>query len=534
MEVVLGDGQVPPVWAPDLGNGHGQPLFEFSPPLVYVAAMPFRLLGLGLADSLQLALAALHFAGAVAVYRLGRRLRFERGPAVAAAGLWLFIPYLSLDLFVRTAFAEAAAVACAPIALLGVLRAADAPSTSRMALGGGAVALVVLSHNAAALLLMPALALTVIATAMTAPAGRRVRSLGAGAGAIVIGLAMSAFFWLPAMAERDLVKTDLLRQDFLDWRLHSVYPSQLVWSRWGFGLSGPGKDDGMSFMVGGGHLALAAAGVVVLWRAAGGSQRRRRTGLTREASLSVAFALAAAAGMWLATTASAPLWSRIELLQYFAYPWRALLLPALFLPLLALPALAAASSRRWALPVLLLAVVAINLRHTEPKGYLKYDEEFYAPDSIARRGLNTTTREEFEPRWVIQRPPFEESRLRALNGALETSSLERRSHREEYRVVAAAATAVETAAFFYPGWTVLVDGEPTPVTPVPVRGTMAFELPAGEHHVVLELRPTAVRRWSSYVSAVAVLLCAAVPSTLTIHASRSRGHAGAALPPPAL
>ena len=30
-----------PVWAPDLSAGHGQPFFEFSPPLLYLAALPF-------------------------------------------------------------------------------------------------------------------------------------------------------------------------------------------------------------------------------------------------------------------------------------------------------------------------------------------------------------------------------------------------------------------------------------------------------------------------------------------------------------
>ena len=36
----VSDGQLPPIWAPDLGNGYGQPLFEFAPPLVYAAALP--------------------------------------------------------------------------------------------------------------------------------------------------------------------------------------------------------------------------------------------------------------------------------------------------------------------------------------------------------------------------------------------------------------------------------------------------------------------------------------------------------------
>src|SRR5258706_11119223 len=53
----VGDGHWPPVWAPDLDSGHGEPLFEFAPPLLYAAATPFRLAGLELAASLQLALA---------------------------------------------------------------------------------------------------------------------------------------------------------------------------------------------------------------------------------------------------------------------------------------------------------------------------------------------------------------------------------------------------------------------------------------------------------------------------------------------
>src|SRR5260370_27328900 len=38
---VLDDHQFPPVWAPDLGSGHGPPLFAFAPPLIYAAALPF-------------------------------------------------------------------------------------------------------------------------------------------------------------------------------------------------------------------------------------------------------------------------------------------------------------------------------------------------------------------------------------------------------------------------------------------------------------------------------------------------------------
>ncbi len=39
MTQALRDHQFPPLWAPDLGSGHGQPLFEFAAPLIYFAAV---------------------------------------------------------------------------------------------------------------------------------------------------------------------------------------------------------------------------------------------------------------------------------------------------------------------------------------------------------------------------------------------------------------------------------------------------------------------------------------------------------------
>lgn len=56
-------------------------------------------------------------------------------------------------------------------------------------------------------------------------------------------------------------------------------------------------------------------------------------------------------------------------------------------------------------------LLLFNLSHTEPEGFLTFDDEYYAPESIAARGLNTTTREEYEPRWVhLLRPPAHQSR----------------------------------------------------------------------------------------------------------------------------
>lgn len=485
----LADGHLPPIWAPDLGNGYGQPLFEFAPPLLYIAALFLRALGLGLANSLQLALAVLNLAGAIAVYRLGRRASVSREAALASATAWLFAPYLALDLFVRGAMAEAAGVALAPLALLGVLAATDRPSPVSIALGGLAVSLVILSHNVVSFLLLPVLAAVVLASG--AARDRPLRRVLAGAAALGTALGLTAYLWLPAARESSYVKMDLLREGLLQWTEHIVSPLQLLWSPWGFGLSVPGPGDGMSFAIGPLHLLIGAAGFAVA----------RRSRLPVRRAEAIVYAIAAAAGALLATTWSYPVWRRIETLQYFQHPWRALFLPGLFLPLLG--AFAFDRAGRYPRRVALALLVLANLSHTAVKQYLTFDDEFYEPDSIARKGINTTTREEYEPRWVAARPPYSE---RKLSGPIEIREQSLRTARQEFQVHAPGAASVEAATFYYPGWAVEVDGEKVPVEPVPVRGTISFALPEGEHRIVLQLGRTNVRSLGLGISLVTIVL----------------------------
>ena len=320
---VLGEGQFPPVWAPDFSNGHGQPLFEFFPPLTYLVALPLFECGLSLADSLQFSLAMLFAMGAVAVYLLGRGASFSPIASLGGAAAWLFAPYQALDLYVRVDSAESSALAIAPIALLALTAVLRRPTMSRVALGAAAIALLPLAHNAVALLMVPIFA--VIVVVRSAISERPLRTAAAGAATMAGALGLSAFFWLPALLEKDLVKSELHRTGYFLWSNHIISPWQLLWGRWGFGYSVPGPHDGMSFSLGLVHVALAIEGVLMGVRAL---SRARRV----DAML---FAGVALAGALLATEWSSPVWARITTLQCFQFPWRALCVPALFMPLLA-------------------------------------------------------------------------------------------------------------------------------------------------------------------------------------------------------
>ena len=478
--------QFPPVWAPDLGAGHGQPLFEFSAPLLYFVALPFFKAGFRLADSLQFGLAILFAIGTFAMHRVARRYGGSRVTAVGVTGAWLFSPYLMLDLYVRAAMTEAAALAILPIALDGLIRALYSPSISAVCIGAFTVALVMLANSGVAMLFVPVLAALVLSRAVVSRAP--VAIVIAGGLAWLEGLALSAFFWLPAIVEKDYVKTYLSNASSL------ISPIQLVWGRWGFGSIVRGANGGMSLSLGIPHLLLGVCGFVLLCRQTKKLDRARRRDL---ADMTV-FAIAAIGGAFLAIDWSAPIWTDVHALQYLQQPWRSLFLPALFIPLFALYAFERIGARMAS--VALVVLVLFNIAHTAPKGVQNYDDAYFGADLIAQKGISATTREEYEPRVVHQHPDFDSRLLKGVRSAPVVSQLAVSSNSQSFKVDASEPALMQDSLFDYPGWTVLVDGSEVATSPASVSGEITFNVPAGTHNVLVELRPTTIRRWSFYVS----------------------------------
>jgi hypothetical protein len=266
-------------------------------------------------------------------------------------------------------------------------------------------------------------------------------------------------------------------------------------------MRGPGN--GISYSLGLAHIALAVAGFVIAIRA---SNRVRRLDATVFAGSTIVAAL-------LATDLSWTIWEHVATLQYLAYPWRTLCVPALFMPLLALYAFERIGPRLTSATVVVL--VLFNIAHTAPKGVQLYDEAFYSADLIARNGINTSTREEYEPKTVYLRPNYDSVLLKGVRSAPAVTLLAANSYGQSFKVDASEPALMQDSLFDYPGWTVLVDDREVATSPALESGQITFDVPAGTHNVLVELRSTPIRRWSSYISlATAVLLSLIVMFTL--------------------
>ena len=299
-----------PRWAPDLGRGGGQPLFIFHPPLFYWLGEVWQLLGFSAAASVNLACAVLVFASALAMFLLARLYFGDLGGWLGAAA-YIYAPYFAVDLFVRSALEEFAAFPFFPLALFGFGAYALKRQPRYLLLGSSAYALVLFCHFPAALLFSPVLGSFLIFSAWRA---RSWAVFGNQAAALLLGMGLSACVWVPALAERHDVALERAVEGYARYTNHFVYLHQLIYSPWGYGLSVPGPEDGLSFGIGWGHLVVLAAAWILL-------VRRRKP---EELLLLRFFGVMASILCFMMLQDAVWLWDHLPLIQYVELPWRLL------------------------------------------------------------------------------------------------------------------------------------------------------------------------------------------------------------------
>jgi hypothetical protein len=508
----LGSGQLYPRWAPDLGAGYGEPTFNYNAPAIYALSALFHALGTGFIPSQNLACLFLLCLAGLGMYVLAHEAFGPRGGLVSAVA-YLYAPYLLATLYVRYALADFGAFAFIPFAFWGLYRTSTRGGYASLLVGALALALLVLSSNSVALLAFPAL-LLLLGWMVLGPVIQRTAApvkglLSRGLLCLALGLGLSAFFWLPAIAEQGYVHVHRRLEGYLDYHNHFVYLRQFFHSPWGYGLSLPGPEDGISFALGPVHVLSLVAALPFL---------RRMGKPSRPARLLVPFFVALSLlGAFFASRGSIWLWERLPLLHPLQFPWRTLSLIAPATAFLCgFPFLLLrkgkdklANGLLWAM---LAALFLLGFGRTAPRGYLEVDEADFSPVHIAAGGIEATARQ-FEPIWVRERPPAPPTEpVTLLQGQGRLLSARPSPVHYEINAYITEAARLQVNAFYFPGWTLVVDGVERPLKVHSLHGTIQFDLEPGEHLVQVFFADTPVRRWSTWLSALALVLLLVAPT----------------------
>ena len=534
LTAALAGGHFPARWMPDAAYGDGYPFFNFYAPLSLYIAAAFRALGFSFVRAIHLAQLAGFLVAGLGAYALGRRWLGSPWAGLLVAVAYTAAPFHMVNVYVRgDSLAEFWAMAFYPLVLL----TADAlvsgqwppatrdtppatrpsPLATRLALFALAYAALIVGHNISALIFSPFVLLTLAIGWARARRAAQARPLSpapppprspvpvpAIAAALLLAFALAAWFFVPALAERDLAQLGPVTAGYFHYANHFRGLDLLQRTA----LFDYNPDGGVAFRLGLVQVVAALAGAGVLfWRG------RRGLALALLAALLLATLMI--------TPLSRPLWDHLPLLAYTQFPWRFLSVAALFAALLTgglatLPERAAAPALTGLAGLALLLAALLGLR----TDHLILTDADVTAERLAQYewftgNIGTTVSAEYLPPAAVPRPwtsawlnDGRRDRATATAGALTAATLRtRRATRQVWDVAAGPGGAtVLLPTLAWPGWRATLDGQPIDLSAAPGSGLIALAVPEGGHVVELALGRTPIRAAAEWLSLAALLV----------------------------
>jgi hypothetical protein len=430
------------------------------------------------------------------MFLLGELYFGDAGGWLAAAA-YLYAPYFAVDLYVRSAMEEFAVFPLFAFAFWGFGAYAKRHRPVYWLVGVSSYAVIMCCHFPAALLFTPLLIAFLGATAWIENSRSILWRQAAG---WALALALSAFVWAPALFGEKNVAMNRAVEGHGRFADHLVYLHQLFYSPWGFGVSVPGPDDGMSFAIGWSHLLLASVADIWIYR----------RGKPHDLRLTQFFGAAAVLLCVLMLQDALWVWVHIPLLQFVLFPWRLLGPVALCVALLIAPLGRLLASvpgwRRLGMAAAMALLMVPNLSHLRARQLVDVDLTFWSPEQLSLRGFETTTGGEVTPRWMTGIPRYSPSVATVLSGDAEIRQPVREPFAWSSSILCKSATTLEMNTAWYPGWVVTVDGQFVRPGPGSPSGLITFQVPMGLHRVEVWYGRTVTEIASIVVSLLAFLL----------------------------
>ncbi|MGQ9501204.1 MAG: hypothetical protein ACUVSF_07995 [Anaerolineae bacterium] len=553
----LRDGYLWPRWSPDFAFGYGYPLFNLYAPLAFYAAELVHLMGLGFVEAVKVVYILATIVGGMAMYGFLSRL-LEPSAGVLGAVLYMWAPFHLLEIYVRSAFPEYVALALLPLVMWAFTNLVSYPSLMHIVWAGLTYGLLALTHHTSLLTFTPFLGgyilfLSAVGWGRRRSAGgiyRRgfiplfLQLLGSALGAALLGLGVAAIYLLPLAAELHYVKVEQWTAYSYDYRQHFVYPAQLLSPVWGYGYSGPGLQDGMSFQLGVALVALALTGGWLMVSDLIRSRSSHHDALSQEGAdaqrwvwprnISLFMLLSAIPIIWLMSPASAELWEALPIANLVQFPWRLLGLLIFVLSITVAemghllitdcaqresPGKSQPLGRRattqvplevyvlcW---VIVLASFAYALpQYTEVEGWRE------TPQAVVRWDRFSPADRVAMVAYTEQQPsssPMEAQYMAGeplqvatiVQGEGEIETLRHGGASDEIYVRAIVPVTVQFYTYDYPGWQVLLNDVPIPHRHELPYGLITVDVPAGEHHLVLRMGSTPPRIIGGVISLLA-------------------------------
>lgn len=446
----LRDGQFPVRFLSRLNYGYGYPVANFLyPGFMYLSEFP-KILGFGFVNSIKIVLGLSMLGSAVFLY-LWLSKFFDKISSLFGSLFYLYAPYHLYDLYKRGSVGEILALSILPFVLWQIER----KSLFWSSMG---IAFLILSHNTLALLFLPIVIFYILLNSQLLT---------------LLGLGISAFFWIPAVVE--LRHTNFFQTQISDFRNYFA-DTDLI------GIS--------SFLV----LILS---FLLFYKV----QPLKRLNLP--AKLFTFFLIIAILSILLSSSLSAPLWEILPV-SFVQFPFRFLSLAIFCASFLLAYSLSVLPKRLKTITGFLILISTINFSQPflTPSQFFDKGEGFYATNEGT-----TTVQDEYMPKWVKVKPTNHlQNKIEVLKGDIAINNLSHNSKKIMFDTSSATGGKLQVNTIYYPGWKAFINGNETVIDYSNKRGLTELSIPKGKNSVVVTFTETPLRLVSDIVSILSLLL----------------------------
>ena len=509
----LKDGMFPVRWVQDLGYGYGYPIFNFYAPLAYYIGGFFNLMGFDPLAATKIMTGLSIMLSGIFMYLLAREFWGELGGAISGL-FYLYAPYHALDIYVRGDVAEFWAYAFLPLVFYGLWKVYREQKWKFVIISSLGYAGLILSHNLTAMMVTPFIVIILLMSFFYAVNKRKFSIFNFQFSIFVLGLLLSAFYWIPALFEMHYTNVFSQIGQGADFRNHFVCIQQLWDSPWGFGGSVSGCVDGLSFKIGKLHViavffAICLVGLLLLFR-----EKSKNLFPIKIVVLSI---LGFFLSVFFSLEISKPVWEAVSFMAFFQYPWRFLLLVSFFSSFLAgcfswylqktLQKNSYVKTIQYiATAVLLFFLFYSNIRLFSPQTILSKPALDYT-SNFALRWTMSKISDEYMPKDFLK--PQSETEIVNNKIAVGNTGLKINGYKEKTQKITAYIDVSENTRFnialaYFPGWKVFVDNNPS-LLHITKKGFFVF-LPKGKHEISIIFEQTPIEKIANTLSVIGVLV----------------------------
>ncbi len=490
----LGQGQIPVRWT-DWIKGEGaysMPLFSFYQVGFYYLASLFKLLIPSVTETIKFTVLSMWYLGAFFMYMFMRR--FGRLPAIFAALIFTYTPYLILDVFVRGSFPEFIAI---PL-FVGLFWLFDRTMINAGYLHGVFFTLLlgftIITHLPAVIIFLPVLICYGIFLFFTGQADSRgIIYLIIGT---VLGFLLSSFYLIPALFELPLTKTNDLLTGYYSFSNHFVYPEQLFKVSWGYGPSVEGPSDQMSFQFGLIQWGIIISSFLIVLISYIFNK------LFKYRVYYLYWLIVLFYAVFFMTGLSAIFWQTIPFLKLMQFPWRFLMLVPLASAVLG-GLLISFINRIW-LKFLIILFCGLFF-------FLGY-KSYLTPASWTPKDTITSS---FPPQSetiylpetaIIEDRVYEKKRYEIVKGEGNISVDYFADHKIILSSESQSLLGFILHTHYFPGWKFFIDGQERAVEIDKESGFMKVSIPSGIHKLEFRFTDTPVREISNLITLISFLI----------------------------